>query len=56
LGPSPGDLNPRGLHTLSAWGSRTLVDGKKYVVLPRVLRRKVARRLAQMALTIKAPK
>jgi hypothetical protein len=52
LGPGPQDLNPHGLHTLSAWGSRTLVDGKRYMMIPRVLRRKVARRLLQLGLII----
>ena len=37
---------PDGLHTLSAWGERTLVDGKRMGVNPRVLARKLARRLA----------
>lgn len=36
---------PDGLHTLSAWGGRTLIDGKRMVVNPRVLARKLARRL-----------
>lgn len=48
LRPSTDDLNPDGWHTLSAWGDRTLIDGKRYTVNPFVLRRKVRRRLARL--------
>lgn len=36
---------PDGLHTLSAWGDRTLVDGKRMIFNPRVLMRKLVQRL-----------
>ncbi|MGO1000166.1 glucosamine inositolphosphorylceramide transferase family protein [Lysobacter sp. CA196] len=29
--PDPRGPNPHGLHTVSSWGERTLVDGKRYV-------------------------
>lgn len=29
--PDPHGRNPHGLHTVSSWGERTLVDGKRYV-------------------------
>ncbi len=45
LCPDPFGANPHGLHTLSAWGSRTLVDGKRYVMNLHELRRKINRRL-----------
>ncbi|WP_051378497.1 glucosamine inositolphosphorylceramide transferase family protein [Derxia gummosa] len=43
--PEPDDANPDGLHTVSAWGRFTLVDGKRMVVNPVVLRRKLMLRL-----------
>lgn len=42
--PDPRGLNPHGLHTVSAWGERTLVDGKRYVFSPRELGRKLRQR------------
>lgn len=36
---------PIGLHTLSAWGGRTLIDGKDYVIAPAGLWWKLRRRL-----------
>lgn len=41
--------NWRGVHTLSAWGERTLVDGKTRGFNPRALRRKMARRFLGFA-------
>ena len=45
LAPDAGGLMPHGLHTLAAWGERTLVDGKRMVFMPNVAWRKVTRRL-----------
>jgi len=42
--PDPRGRNPHGLHTVSAWGGRTLVDGKRYVFNLRELGRKLRRR------------
>lgn len=42
--PDPRGRNPHGLHTVSAWGQRTLVDGKRYVLNPQELARKLRRR------------
>jgi hypothetical protein len=43
--PHSGSLTPDGLHTLSAWGERTLIDGKRHWANPWVLRFKARRRL-----------
>ena len=43
--PCAGTLNPHGVHTLSAWGGRTLVDGKREWMNPSVLRYKARKRL-----------
>jgi hypothetical protein len=40
--------NPHGLHTISAWGNRVLVDGKRLIFNPVVLRRKIMRRFCAM--------
>jgi hypothetical protein len=40
---------PDGLHTLTAWGDRTLVDGKRMGINPIVLARKVRSRLSRKA-------
>jgi hypothetical protein len=40
----PSGINPHGLHTVSAWGERTLVDGKRHIVNPVVLLRKLRQR------------
>lgn len=45
IAPDPRGLNPHGLHTLSAWGGRALVDGKRYQVNFIELARKLRRRL-----------
>jgi hypothetical protein len=45
LRPQPGGPNPDGLHTLSAWGERTLVDGCRYRLNPIALRRKLLSRI-----------
>jgi hypothetical protein len=45
LAPGARDANPAGWHTLSAWGERTLIDGKRDVVNPLVLRRKLRLRM-----------
>jgi hypothetical protein len=39
---------PDGLHTVSAWGERTLVDGKRLRLNPLVLRRKAAGVIARL--------
>lgn len=44
--PPPGPYR-HGIHTLAAWGDRTLVDAKRHVVNPIALRRKVMRRFAR---------
>lgn len=46
--PPPGPF-AAGLHTLSAWGERTLVDAKAHRPNPVTLRRKVLRRLRSLA-------
>ncbi|WP_085318247.1 glucosamine inositolphosphorylceramide transferase family protein [Derxia lacustris] len=43
--PDPFGANPDGLHTVSAWGRFTLVDGKRMVLNPVVLKRKWLLRL-----------
>ncbi len=43
--PDPHSPCPDGLHTLSAWGGRTLVDGKQHVFSPTTLWLKLWRRL-----------
>lgn len=42
---SPGMRNPHGVHTLSAWGERTLVDAKREWVNPWVIHYKIRKRL-----------
>ena len=42
--PDPCGRNPHGLHTVSAWGGSTLVDGKRYVFNLYELGRKLSRR------------
>jgi hypothetical protein len=51
LAPDPGGSNPDGLHTVSAWGARTLVDGKRHIVNPVALLRKARQRLGAMAVS-----
>ena len=43
--PDPSSPAPHGLHTLSAWGERTLIDGKRERINPRVLRQKLRGKL-----------
>ncbi|MBP0620856.1 glucosamine inositolphosphorylceramide transferase family protein [Cupriavidus consociatus] len=45
-------LNPRGLHTMSAWGDRTLVDGKHSVINFWVLQRRIGARILRAAKTL----
>ncbi|HYD99210.1 MAG TPA: hypothetical protein VEH84_07495 [Alphaproteobacteria bacterium] len=45
LQPDPASPYPDGLHTLSAWRGRTLVDGKRLALEPRDLLRRAGRRL-----------
>ena len=47
--PDPAGANPDGLHTASAWGRFTLVDGKRMVLNPVVLKRKWLLRLKARA-------
>lgn len=42
--PDRNGLCPDGLHTLNAWGTRTLVDGKRHAINPLVLWRNLSRR------------
>ena len=44
LRPDPHGPCPDGMHTLSAWGQRSLVDGKRHVFSPRSLWLKLTRR------------
>ena len=44
VAPDPRGPLPHGLHTLSAWGERTLVDGKRLVFNPLTLARKLRAR------------
>lgn len=46
--PDPQGPCPDGLHTLSAWGDRTLIDGKKLGFNPVALCRKLRQRLGLM--------
>ncbi|MGH8082228.1 MAG: glucosamine inositolphosphorylceramide transferase family protein [Lysobacter sp.] len=50
--PDPRGRNPHGLHTLSAWGERTLVDGKRYVFNLHELRRKLRERCESLRGTV----
>ncbi len=45
LRPERHGLNPDGLHTLSAWGERTLIDGNRHRFNSIAVRRKVASRI-----------
>jgi len=45
LGPDPHGVNPHGLHTVSAWGGRTLIDGKRHQLNLLDLQRKLVDRL-----------
>jgi hypothetical protein len=45
LAPGPGWPYPDGLHTLTAWGSRTLIDAKRHGFVPAAFRRRLAARL-----------
>ncbi len=47
--PDPKGPCPDGLHTLAAWGERTLVDGKRMSLSPWTLRRKLQARWAGRA-------
>jgi len=45
ISPNGDGMNPHGLHTMSAWGARTLVDGKRYGINWSVVGRKVMARV-----------
>lgn len=45
IAPDPHGPLPHGLHTVTAWGARTLVDGKRLVLSPAALLRKLRARL-----------
>lgn len=47
LAPDPDGPLPHGLHTVSAWGERTLVDGKRLVLNPVAVWRKLRSRLGE---------
>lgn len=49
VAPDPDGRRPDGLHTLSSWGERTLIDAKVHGLVPAALRRRVARRAATLA-------
>src|SRR5262249_24806136 len=50
LSPARSGANPHGLHTISGWGGRCLVDGKRHVIDPRVTYRRVVARFTQFGL------
>jgi hypothetical protein len=50
LSPARLGRNPHGLHTISAWDGRCLVDGKRHVIKLLVTYRKVAARLTRLGL------
>jgi len=45
IAPDPHGPCPDGLHTVSAWGERTLIDGKRLVFNPLAVWRKLRRRM-----------
>lgn len=47
LGPADKE-NPHGIHTLSAWGDKCLVDGKRHVFIGWIVWRKIVRRLSRL--------
>ena len=47
VSPAGDRVNPDGLHTMSAWGDRVLVDGKRHVLNADVLWHRVKARLAR---------
>jgi hypothetical protein len=53
ISPARDGVNPDGLHTVSSWGQRTLVDGKRMMVNPGVLARKLSRRLARTTVALR---
>lgn len=46
---------PHGLHTLNAWGERTLIDGKRHGINPLVLRRNLLQRLRRIWVGLTGP-
>jgi hypothetical protein len=52
LGPIPGSPYPDGLHTLSAAGSRTLIDGKRLVFTPERISRRVLHKMRRIRETL----
>jgi hypothetical protein len=55
LAPDPDGPLPDGLHTLSPWGNRTLVDGKRMVLNPVVIMRRLKSRLGRVAFSRLSP-
>jgi hypothetical protein len=55
VSPKKDPLNPHGLHTMSDWGDRTLVDGKRYRINMSVLARKIASRVARARRSFSLP-
>lgn len=53
--PDPAGPCPDGLHTLSAWGSRTLIDGKRMRLNPVALWRKLCGRFWRRPPIVQAP-
>jgi glycosyltransferase involved in cell wall biosynthesis len=49
IAPDPKGACPDGMHTLSAWGEHTLVDGKRLAWSPWALARKVRQRLGLLS-------
>jgi hypothetical protein len=47
-----GGENPHGIHTLSAWGDRCLVDGKRWMFSPGQVLGKIGRRLARICASL----
>ncbi|QEZ44082.1 glycoside hydrolase family 43 protein [Cupriavidus oxalaticus] len=48
IGPGRDRTNPHGLHTMSEWGDRVLVDGKRNVINHWVVWRRIATRVARV--------
>ncbi|MDF3838321.1 hypothetical protein P3W85_36140 [Cupriavidus basilensis] len=48
VSPAGDRMNPHGLHTISEWGDRMLVDGKRYGINFAVVGRKIASRMSRI--------
>jgi hypothetical protein len=54
VSPKGDPMNPHGLHTMSAWGDRTLVDGKRYGLNLSMVGRKIMARVRRTFALLKA--